>query len=152
MFDNLNFYTLTIVKTSQTLLFPNRLHSMRKMHVLAIIFLMAGSVLGIKDSTSTLSRVLAMSKGLQMVTEMTPAVRPDKKLIILVLLIPNQCCSDMLISIIINLYIIIQDVRFLYLWSELRLPRQTRHLQVLKMAPHLMYISLTQHPSPSFLA
>ena len=41
---------------------------------------MEGGVLGVAMGTRTLSLVLAMSRGLQTVTEIMPATRPERKL------------------------------------------------------------------------
>jgi hypothetical protein len=52
---------------------------MREMRVLMTITMMAWSILDEMIITKTLSLVLAISKGLQTVTEMKPANSPDIK-------------------------------------------------------------------------
>lgn len=52
---------------------------MEEVSVLGAFMLMEGCVLYVYVSTRTLSRVLAMSRGLQTVTEMMPAMSPETK-------------------------------------------------------------------------
>ena len=52
---------------------------MQEVGVLATALLVEGRVLHMIGLTKTLSRVLAMSKGLQTVTEIRPATSPDTK-------------------------------------------------------------------------
>jgi len=74
------FVRNTTVKSSPALLFPDRVHRMREVCVLWLCSAVRGGVLLKKHYTNTLSLVLAISKGLQTVTEITPASSPEIKL------------------------------------------------------------------------
>lgn len=70
----------TTVKASPTLFFPNGLHSVREVHILAMRGTVSRGFLLHYHHTKTLRRVLAMSRGLQTSTEIRPATIPETKL------------------------------------------------------------------------
>lgn len=73
-------YANTCVKTLPTLLLPNGSEGMREVCVFMLVALMARSGLDVEKYTRTLSLVLAISRGLQMVIEMNPPSNPAMKL------------------------------------------------------------------------
>lgn len=70
----------TCVITLPALLLPNGSEGMREVGIFVLVALVAGSGLHVEKDTRTLSLVLAISRGLQMVTEMNPPRSPAMKL------------------------------------------------------------------------
>ena len=83
---------LTCIKALKPFFLPNGTKRMREMRILAVIILVTRSSLHVElNSTSTLSRLLAISSGLQKVTEMNPPSSPAIKLTIFSLLMMCRC-------------------------------------------------------------
>lgn len=80
LFYILHLYKNTTIKSFPTLLFPYSLHGVSKVSILRIRTKMLRSILTHMKCTKTFSLVLAISKGLQTVTEITPASNPEMKL------------------------------------------------------------------------
>lgn len=72
---------LTTIEPSEALLLPDCRHGVGEVGVLAAAAFMTWGVLPQWLGTSMLRRVLAMSRGLQAVTEMRPATSPDRKMV-----------------------------------------------------------------------
>ena len=70
----------TCVIALPALLLPNGSEGMREVGVFMLVALVARSGLHVEKDTRTLSLVLAISSGLQMVTEMNPPSNPAMKL------------------------------------------------------------------------
>lgn len=70
----------TCVVTLPALLLPNGSEGMREVSVFMLVALVTWSGLHVEKDTRTLSLVLAISRGLQMVTEMNPPSNPAMKL------------------------------------------------------------------------
>ena len=106
------------------------------MSVLWTFMLMKWCVLNRSVHTKTFNLVLAISRGLQTVTEMIPAINPETKSWIFLCL----CWSDdcVLIALLLTLLF---NVRFFFHGNVHHLPLQTHCLQNAQIPSHLRYLA-----------